>query len=86
MAHLREIVNDKLKSVQRYANVKTARKKLTRTIAQKSGVITVKNVRISPIYSYVLKLYITILTYLYFTYIARDLEVLLSEPYLNKKS
>ncbi len=40
-------MKDKLKSVQRHATAKAARKKLTGTVAQKSGVITVGDVKAS---------------------------------------
>ena len=43
----REIVEDELKSVQRHATAKAARKKLTGTVAQKGGIITIGDVRAS---------------------------------------
>ena len=46
-AHSRQIVEDELKSVQRHASAKAARKKLNGTVAQKGGVITVGDVRAS---------------------------------------
>lgn len=44
---MRKIVEDKLKSVQRHAATKAAQKKLIGKVAQKDGVITVKDVRVS---------------------------------------
>ncbi len=46
-AHSRQIVEDELKSVQRHVTAKTVRKKLTGTVAQKGGIITVGDVRAS---------------------------------------
>ena len=44
-AHSQQIVEDELKSVQRHATAKAARKKLMGTVAQKGGIITVRDVR-----------------------------------------
>ena len=46
-AHSRQIVEDKLKSVQHHVTAKAARKKLIGTVVQKGGVITVGDVRAS---------------------------------------
>ena len=44
-AHLRQIVEDELKSVKRHATPKAERKKLIGTVAKKSGVITIRDVK-----------------------------------------
>lgn len=46
-AHSLEIIEDELKSVQQHATVKSARNKLSGTVAKKGGVITVGDVRAS---------------------------------------
>ena len=43
--HSQRIVEEELKSVQRYATAKAVRKKLIRAVAKKSGIITLEDIR-----------------------------------------